>query len=121
MKDLPKKLFKINLFFIFIFLNIWDYATSRQFFNAMFIGLFMFGPATFLWLVGNARAAALITLISIFEFMMIAVFVFEGFELGGVATTLKSLFWVPFLALAGINSFFGLKIYSEHRKKKGRV
>lgn len=122
MKDVFKKLnlFKINLIFIFIFLNIWDFVVARQFINAMIIGAFMFGPAAFLWFVGNLRAAALITLISIFEFMMLTVFVIEGFELGGLATTLKSVFWLPFLVMAAINSFWGLKIYSEAKVRKNR-
>ncbi len=117
MKNLPKTLLKLNLLFIFIFLNIWDFLVSREFFNAMALGIVMFGPATLLWLVATVRAAALVTLISIFEFMMLAVFVVEGFELGGAATTLKSLFWIPYLLMAGVNSFWGLKIYSESREK----
>ncbi|MBI2012298.1 hypothetical protein HYS90_00015 [Candidatus Curtissbacteria bacterium] len=117
MKNLPKTLLKLNLLFIFIFLNIWDFLVSREFFNAMALGIVMFGPATILWLVATVRAAALVTLISIFEFMMLAVFVVEGFELGGAATTLKSLFWIPYLLMAGVNSFWGLKIYSESREK----
>lgn len=116
--NLSKKLLRANLVFIFIFLNIWDFVIDRHFLSAMPIGILMFGPAVFLWLVATVRAAALITLISIFEFMMIAVFVVEGFELGGTATTLKSLFWVPFLVIAGVNSYWGLKIYSEYREKK---
>ena len=42
-----KNLAKINLFFIFIFLNLWDYLISREFFNGMILGLVMFGPAVF--------------------------------------------------------------------------
>jgi len=60
-------------------------------------------------------------LISIFEFAMILIFVLEGFELGGAATTLKSIFWIPYLLMAGVNGFWGLKIYSEHREKKTKV
>ena len=118
MKNLPKTLLKLNLLFIFIFLNIWDFLVSREFLNAMSLGILMFSPATLLWLVGTVRAAVLITLISVFQFMMIAVFIVEGFELGGLATTLKSLFWAPYLLVAGINGFFGLKIYSEYKEKK---
>ena len=55
-----KNLAKINLFFIFIFLNLWDYLISREFFNGMILGLVMFGPAVFLWFVGTVRAAALV-------------------------------------------------------------
>src|SRR3989344_8341069 len=88
-----KNLVKINLLFIFVFLNLWDFAISREFFNGMVLGLVMFGPTAFLWLVGTMRATVLVTLISIFEFAMILIFVLEGFELGGTATTLKSVFW----------------------------
>ena len=77
-----KNLVKINLLFIIIFLNIWDFAVSREFLNGMVLGIVMFGPAVFLWLVGTLRATVLLTLISIFEFAMILIFVLEGFELG---------------------------------------
>ena len=112
-----KNLTKINLFFIFIFLNIWDFVVSRELFNAMILGLVMFGPAAFLWLVGNIRAIALLTLISIFEFTVMLIFVLEGFQLGGLDTTLKSIFWLPFLLMAAVNGFWGLKIYSEAKEK----
>ena len=112
-----KNLVKINLLFIFVFLNLWDFAISREFFNGMVLGLVMFGPTAFLWLVGTMRATVLVTLISIFEFAMILIFVLEGFELGGTATTLKSVFWIPYLLMAGVNGFLGLKIYSESREK----
>ena len=115
----PKKnLVKINLLFIFIFLNFWDFVTTRELINAMVIGLAMFGPVAFLWQVGTVRAAALVTLISLFEFMMLLVFVLEGFQLSGGAATFKSLFWLPFLLMAGANGFVGLKIYTESREKK---
>ena len=112
-----RNLVKINLLFIFVFLNLWDFAISREFFNGMVLGFVMFGPAAFLWLVGTMRATVLVTLISIFEFAMISIFVLEGFELGGTATTLKSVFWIPYLLMAGVNGFWGLKIYSENREK----
>jgi len=120
-KKPAQNLLKLNLFFIFIFLNIWDYAVSRIFFNGMVLGILMFGPAVFLWFVGTVRAAALVTLISIFEFSVIAVFVLEGFEIGGIDTTLKSLFWFPYLIAAAVNGFWGLKIYSEYREKRVKV
>ncbi|OGD86717.1 hypothetical protein A2164_03575 [Candidatus Curtissbacteria bacterium RBG_13_35_7] len=113
-----KKLAQINLLFIFIFLIIWDFINNKQFFNAMTIGMVLFGPATFLWFVGTVRAAALIVLVSIFEFMVLLIFVAEGFELGGVESTLKSIFWIPYLLMAGINGFWGLKIYSECRENR---
>ena len=111
---------KINLIFIFVFLNIWDFAVNRSFFNGMILGILMFGPAVFLWLIGTLRAAALVTLLSILEFLMIAVFLAEGFELGGLASTLKSIFWLPYILMAAFNGFWGLKIYSEYREKKAK-
>ena len=112
-----KNLVKINLLFIIVFLNLWDFVVSREFLNGMVLGIVMFGPTTFLWLVGTLRAAALVTLISIFEFFLMAVFVLEGFELGGTATTLKSVFWLPYLIMTAVNGFWGLKLYSEQREK----
>ena len=116
MKDLSKRLLKINLVFIFIFLNIWDYVTNREFFNAMAIGIFMLGPVVFLWWLGKHRAIALLTLISVVEFVMIAIFIAESIELSGLATTMKSVFWLPYLAIAGYNSYWGLNLY--YKKKK---
>jgi len=115
---IEQNLVKINLLFVVVFLNLWDFLISREFFNGMVLGILMFGPPTFLWIIGTARAAALVTLISIFEFAVLAVFVLEGFELGGAATTLKSVFWLPYLLMAVVNGFWGLKIYSEYREKK---
>lgn len=117
-KERENNYIKINLLFILIFLNIWDFAVSREVINAMLIGTVMFGPATFLWVVGTLRAISMLTLISIFEFVVMLVFIAEGFELGGAATTLKSIFWLPYLLMAAVNAFWGLRIYSEHREKK---
>ena len=115
-KEVKINYVKVNLLFIFVFLNIWDFVVNRVFFNGMVLGVLMFGPTAFLWLIGTLRAIALIILVSIFEFMVMLIFIAEGFELGGVGSTLKSIFWLPYLILAGLNSFWGLKIYSE---KKG--
>ncbi len=115
-----KNLLKINLIFIFIFLNIWDFVVSHSFLSAMIIGIFMFGPAVFLWFLGKFRSIALITLISILEFMVMGTFVLEGFQLSGTSYSLKSLYWIPYLVMAGINSFWGLKVYSELKEKKVR-
>ena len=112
-QKLTMRMMRINLVFIFIFLNIWDFAINRNFFNGMVIGLGMFAPATFFWYLGKFRAVVLLTLISIFEFMMMLIFVLEGFELAGSAISLKSSFWVPYMMMAGLNSYFGLKIYSQ--------
>lgn len=107
----------LNAVFIFIFLNIWDYLLSRDILNAMITGIFMFGPSMVLWFIAKIKGEILITLISIFEFVVMLVFVLEGFQLAGVANTTKAIFWVPFLLMAGVNSFWGLKFYSEHREK----
>ena len=115
---MSKNLFKLNLIFVFIFLNIWDFAVNRDFFNGMILGILMFSPAVFLWLIGTVRAAALITLISTLEFLVLAVFLFQGLELSGFGGFLESSFWLPYLIVAGINGFFGLKIYSEYREQK---
>ena len=111
--------FKANLVYIFVFLNIWDFAVNRVIFNGMIIGAIMFGPAVLLWLVGSFRAVALVTLVSIVEFMAMLVFVGEGFELSGAALSLKSAFFVPYLAWAGINSYWGLRAY--YAMKEGRI
>ncbi|MEK9147153.1 MAG: hypothetical protein AAB639_03065 [Patescibacteria group bacterium] len=109
---------KVNLLFIFIFLNIWDFVVSREILNAMVLGIIMFSPAAFLWYIGTLRAIVLLTMISIFEFTVILVFILQGFELGGLDTTIKSIFWLPYLAMAGVNGFLGLKIYSEVKERK---
>lgn len=112
-----KRLTQINLLFIFVLLIIWDFINNRQFLNAMTLGIIIFGPAVFLWFVGTFRAIALIVLVSIFEFMVLLVFVAEGFQLSGFDSTLKSIFWLPYLVMAGLNGFWGLKIYSNTREK----
>lgn len=112
-----KRLTQMNLFFIFIFLVIWDFINNKQFFNAATLGVVMSGPAAFLWFVGTIRAVALIVLVSFFEFMVMLVFIAEGFELAGFESTLKSIFWIPYLIMAGVNGFLGLKIYSDFREK----
>src|SRR3990167_9208715 len=117
---LNQKLTKLNLFFIFVFLNIWDFVVNRAFFNGMVFGMVMFLPSSFFWYIGNLRAIVLLTLISIFEFVVMLVFVLEGLELGGAATGVKSLFWFPYLVMAGVNAFLGLKIYSEVKEKKAK-
>ena len=116
-RNLEKKLFHLNLFFIFIFLNTWDFVVNRTLFNGMMIGIVMFAPSTVLWFVGKIRAVALMTLISIFEFIVMLIFVAEGFQLGGAAITLKSVYWIPYFAMAGVNMTIGLKIYSEVKEK----
>lgn len=112
-----KRLTQVNLLFIFVFLVVWDFLNNKQFLNAMTIGAMLFGPSAFLWFAGTFRAIALIVLVSIFEFMVMLVFIAEGFELAGFDSTLKSIFWTPYLVMAGINSFWGLKIYSKMKEK----
>lgn len=115
---MSKNLFKLNLIFVFIFLNIWDFVVNRDFLNGMILGIVMFAPAIFLWFVGTVRAAALVTLIYTLGFLVLAVLLFQGLELSGVKGFFETSFLLPYLIMAGINGFFGLKIYSEYREKK---
>ena len=111
-----KKYFWIDLIFILSFLNVWDFAINRTFINGMAIGLVMFLPATLLWFLGSMRAIVLVTLISILEFVFMLIFFAEGLQLGGgAAFTLKSVFWLPYLLMTGVNGYWGLKIYSEQK------
>lgn len=111
---------QVNLLFVFVFLNVWDFVTSREVFNAMVLGLIMFGIPMILWAIGTFKAAMLNTLFSLLEFGTLMIFLLESFELGGAVTGAeKSLFWVPYLLLAGFNSFWGLRIYSRNRVRKG--
>lgn len=112
-----KKLSYINIIFVFGFLNIWDFLINGVLFNGMVVGAIMFLPVAFLWFLNRFRAIVLLTLISIFEFMVMVIFIWEGFELGGATYSAKSLFWVPFLLAAGVNGFLGLNIYSKVKKK----
>lgn len=111
-------LFKTNVIFVFIFLNIWDFVTSREIFNAMVLGLFMFTIPAILWLSRDFKIVMLNTLISILGFVTLLVFVMQGFEIGGAVNgASKSLFWLPYLLLAGFNAYWGLKIYSKNKRK----
>jgi len=116
-KSLSDNLVKLNIIFVLVFLNIWDYALNRQILNAMMLGIFTFSPIGFLWFIGNFRSIALLTLISVFEFTVLLVLIAQSFELSGLAVGAKSVFWLPFLLMAGINTFSGLKIYSVQRVK----
>ena len=117
----PEKFyFRANLVFIFLFLNLWDLVINKILFNGMVMGVFMFGPTAFLWLFGSIRSAAVVTLISIAEFMVMLVFVGEGVELGGTVLSFKSVFFVPFFIWAGVNGYWGLKRYYDFKEKKGR-
>lgn len=104
---------KFNLLFVLVFLNIWDFAVNRDFFNGMVMGILMFSPSAFFWLIGTVRAAAVVALISLFEFTVLSVFIIDGLSAG-----LKSVFWVPYLVMAGLNLSWGLAIYTNYRKKK---
>jgi len=115
---MTKNLFKLNFIFVFIFLNIWDFLVNRDFFNGMILGILMFSPAIFLWFVGTVRAAALITLIYTLGFLVLSVLFLQGLELSGFRGFLETSFLLPYLIVAGINGFWGLKIYSEYREKK---
>lgn len=120
-----KKLFKhnrakINLLFIFVLLNVWDFVVSRELFNAMAIGAVAFLPITLLWFIGGFRAVVLATLISMVEFIMLIVFLIQGFEVSGFSATFKSVFWLPYFLMAALNTYWGLMVYKKkmHRSTK---
>jgi len=106
----------LNVIFIFGFLNVWDYVINGTFFNGMIMGIVMFGPIAFLWFLKRFRATVLVTLISLFEFMAMIVFVWEGFALSGVGYSSKSVFWIVYLVAAGVNLYWGLLIYSKEKR-----
>lgn len=113
-----RTIFKTNILFIFVFLNIWEFIVARDLFNGMIFGLTMFGPIAFLWRLANLRASMIATFISIFEVTVLSVFVIEGFEFGGASAALKSFYWVPYLGMATVNMVVGLRIYAELRATK---
>lgn len=109
---------QINLLFVLVFLNIWDYVTSKELFNAMVLGFFVFGVPMILWFWGSFRAVMLNTLVSILESVILVVFIMQSFELAGFSTGVsKSLFWFPYLLLAIFNAVWGLRIYSKNKEK----
>ena len=111
----------MNLIFVLVFLNIWDYVTSREIINAMILGIFLFGIPMILWFFGTFKTVMLGTLISILEFVVLVIFILQSFELGGFETgATKSLFWLPYLLLAAFNAFWGLRIYSKNQAKVER-
>lgn len=110
----------LNVVFILVFLNLWDFLLSREILNAMMIGVFMFAPIAVLWFIGRLRSEVLITLISIFELVVMLVFVLQGFSLSELDLSSKTIFWIPFLVVAGFNSIWGLKFYSEYRESLSR-
>lgn len=112
-----KLYFKLNLIFIFFLLNAWDFALNKVIFNAMLLGIIMFGPVAALWFLGKFKAVVLLTLISIFESMMFLVFIAESIELLGNGSYTKSLFLLPYLIFAVVNGFWGLSIYSKRERK----
>ncbi len=116
-----RKILKTNLLFIFVFLNVWEFILSRELFNGMIFGLLMFGPVAFLWFLKTLRASMLATFISVFEVTVLAVFATEGFEFGGALAAAKSIYWVPYLAMAIINMIVGLRIYAKFKESKPKV
>jgi hypothetical protein len=109
---------QVNLVFVLVFLNIWDYVISRELFNAMILGIFIFGIPMVLWFWGSFRAVMLCTLVSILESVILVVFIMQAFELAGFSTGVsKSLFWFPYLLLAIFNALWGLRIYSKNKNK----
>ena len=109
---------QVNLLFVLVFLNIWDYVISKELFNAMILGIIIFGIPMILWFWGSFRAVMLDTLVSILESVILVVFVMQSFELAGFSTGVsKSLFWFPYLLLAIFNALWGLRIYSRNKEK----
>lgn len=107
---------KFNLLFVLVFLNIWDFIISREFFNASILGIIMFAPATILWFIDSFKAAMLATLFSLFLAAILAVFFVEGYY-GGAGWLVKLSFWLPYLAVAVVNAIWGLRIYGKHKRK----
>ena len=56
--SVEKRFVFLNLLFIFVFLNAWDFAINRAFFNGMIIGVVMFTPVAFLWFLSNVSSAS---------------------------------------------------------------
>jgi hypothetical protein len=113
-----KLYFKLNLIIIFLVLNVWDFALNKVIFNAMLLGIIMFGPVAALWFLGKFKAVVILTLLSIIEFMMFLIFIAESIELSGNGSYSKSLFLLPYLVLAALNGIWGLSIYS---KREGKI
>lgn len=113
-----QKILKTNLLFVFVFLNIWEFIISRELFNGMIFGFLMFGPVAFLWFMKTLRASMLATFLSIFEVTILSVFVIEGFEFGGALAAVKSIYWLPYLAMATVNMVVGLKIYADFKERR---
>lgn len=112
----PKDIFAANLLFIFVFLNIWDFAVSRKIFNAMPIGIIIFSVPAILWLVGKMWSIAMLTLISVVQFLIIGVLLLQGIQISGAGITTKTFFFLPFLAMTVLNMVWGLKFYGKFRR-----
>lgn len=111
---------KFNLFFVLVFLNIWDFIISRELLNASVLGIIMFAPATILWLIDSFKAAMLGTLYSLFLAAVLAVFFVEGYQ-GGTGWLIKISFWLPYLVVAVVNAVIGLRIYGKHKRKSVNI
>ncbi len=108
-----RKILKTNLVFILVFLVIWELLLSGELFNGMIFGLMLFGPVAFLWYLDKIRASMIATLVSVFEVTILAVFLVESIQFGGAAATVKSIYWIPYFAMAVINTIVGLRIYKQ--------
>lgn len=118
-KKLKLDIVRINLIFVFVFLNIWDVIISRQLFNAMVLGIVMLAPVTILWSIKSFKASMLATMYAIFLSSVLTVFFVEGYE-PGTGWFIKMSFWLPYLAVMVINAFWGLRIYSKYKSKLKR-
>lgn len=90
----------------------------RELFNGVIFGFVMFGPVAFLWFMKTLRASMLATFVSIFEVTILSVFVIEGFEFSGALAAVKSIYWLPYLAMATVNMVVGLKIYADLKERR---
>lgn len=113
-----KAYLRINLAFIFIFLNIWDFVAAHQVIYGMVAGIVLFGPTAFLWFISTIRTIVAVTLLSLIEFFILLILVVEGLHFGIVGVNLRSLYWLPYLVMCALNGFWGLSIYSDYRENK---
>ncbi len=116
----PKEIFVLNLLFVFIFLNVWDLLISHKIFNAMAMGMFIFAPSLILWIFGKTWSVALVTLVSLIQFIILGVLILQGMQISGTDITLKTVFFAPFLLMAGVNMILGLSIYTKKVEAKTR-
>lgn len=109
---------RLNLLFVIVILNLWDLALNGKISDAAVLGILMFGPVMFLWHFKTIKTVAILILISLCEFVVMLIFIFQGLVLVGFESALRALFWLPYLIAAGANCFWGLKIYTKLKAAK---